>query len=99
MKSLFTGIIVAFFIFAGPTYAEVNINTATQAELETLPGIGPAKARAIVEYRDANGKFVSVDGLSDVDGVGQGTMKQLRNSITVNDMTNPETKSAMVHQE
>lgn len=61
----------------------MNINTATQSELETLQGIGSAKAKAIIEYREEMGPFASKDDLVNVDGVGPGTMKQLRENITV----------------
>ena len=76
-------IIVLLFTFSGPTFAVVNINTATQTELEALQGIGPAKAKAIIQHREKNGSFVSKDALEDVDGIGPGTMKQLRDDITV----------------
>ena len=82
MKKLFL-IIVTFFVFSGFSYAGININTATQSELETLQGIGPAKAKAIIEYREEKGSFASKDDLVNVDGVGPGTIKQLREHITV----------------
>lgn len=68
---------------AGPVYAAVNINTATQGELETLQGIGPAKAKAIVDHRKKNGPFKSPGDLEKVNGIGPATMKQLRKDITV----------------
>lgn len=71
------------FALTGPVYAAVNINTATQAELETLQGIGPAKAKAIVDYRKKNGPFKSPADLEKVNGIGPATMKQLRKDITV----------------
>ena len=76
-------IIVTLFVFSGFAHAGVNINTATQSELETLQGIGPAKAKAIIEYREEKGPFTSKDDLVNVDGVGTGTIKQLREQITV----------------
>ena len=82
MKKLFL-VIVALFVFSGFSHAEININTATQSELETLQGIGPAKAKAIIEYRKEKGSFASKDDLVNVDGVGPGTIKQLREHITV----------------
>ncbi len=82
MKKLFL-IIATFLVFSGFSYAGVNVNTATQSELETLQGIGPAKARAIIEYRETQGTFASKDDLVNVDGVGPGTLKQLREHITV----------------
>ena len=66
-----------------PAYTKVNINTATAEELETLKGIGPAKARAIVAYRDANGPFSSVEELTNVSGIGEKTLANIIDDITV----------------
>lgn len=82
MKKMFL-VMMALFAFAGFANAGININTATQAELETLQGIGPAKAKAIIEHRNENGPFVSKDSLADVNGIGPGTIKQLREDIVV----------------
>ena len=71
------------FLFTGTAFAAVNINTASQTELESLQGIGPAKAKAIIEHREKSGTFASVDDLAKVSGIGQGTIKQLRDAITV----------------
>lgn len=76
-------IMMLTFLFTGSTFAAVNLNTATQAELEALQGIGPAKAKAIVEYREKNGSFASVDDLEKVAGIGSATIKQLRDEIVV----------------
>ena len=65
---------------AGPP---VNLNTATPEQLDTLPGVGPATAAAIVEYRDANGGFGSVDELDQVPGIGAGRLADLRDRVTV----------------
>jgi competence protein ComEA len=54
---------------AGPR-APIDLNTASEAALQTLPGIGPAKARAIVAYREAHGPFASVQALGSVPGIG-----------------------------
>jgi len=51
--------------------AAVNINTATVDELKSLPGVGPAKAAVIVEYRSRNGNFKSVEELKQVKGIGE----------------------------
>ncbi|MDO4242616.1 MAG: ComEA family DNA-binding protein [Actinomyces sp.] len=61
----------------------VNINTATASELETLPGIGPALAARIVEHRQANGPFTSVEDLTDVPGIGSTRMEALREAVTL----------------
>lgn len=76
-------LIIIFFALSGATYASVNINTASQAELEALKGIGPAKAKAIVEYRNQHGLFSSIDELEKVSGIGAGTIQQLRDELTV----------------
>ncbi|MBY0498618.1 MAG: ComEA family DNA-binding protein [Nitrosomonas sp.] len=78
------------FLFTGTAFAAVNINTASQAELESLQGIGPAKAKAIIEHREKSGTFASVDDLAKVSGIGQGTIKQLRDVITVEGEKAPE---------
>jgi len=63
--------------------AIININTATEAELTTLPGIGPAKAKAIITHRQTVGPFKTVDDLGLVKGIGKGTVARLRDRITV----------------
>lgn len=65
--------------WAGP----VDVNTADAKTLETLDGIGPTKAAAIVEYRKQNGGFKSVDELGKVNGIGDKTVEALRSQITV----------------
>ncbi len=61
----------------------LNINAATAAELESLPYIGPAKAKAIVDYRQQNGAFASVEHLLQVPGIGQATLSKFRHLIDV----------------
>ena len=86
MKNLFM-IIATLFAFTGSAYAYVNINTATQAELETLKnsGITSSKAKAIIEYRNKAGSFKSTEHIERVDGVNNKTvdMEQLRRDITI----------------
>ena len=65
-----------------PQSGPLNINTATAAQLETLDGIGPVLAQRIVEYREANGPFASVDGLLEVKGLGPGILEAIRPQIT-----------------
>jgi competence protein ComEA len=61
----------------------VNVNTATAAELEALPGVGEVTAQAIIDYRTENGPFTSVDELLDVTGIGDVTLENLRDLVTV----------------
>ena len=61
----------------------VNINKATQTELETLPGIGPSIAIKIINYREENGKFSSIDDLKKVSGIGDSKFENIKNLISV----------------
>ena len=65
------------------TSSIVNINTATQTELETLPGIGPSTALKIINYRKENGKFSSIEDLKNVNGIGDNKFEALKKYITV----------------
>lgn len=68
---------------AAPAGALIDLNAAGESELVRLPGIGPAKARAIIEYRTQAGGFGSVEQLRSVKGIGEKTMEQLRPLVTV----------------
>lgn len=61
----------------------INVNTATNTELEELPGVGEVIAQAIVDYRTENGPFTSVDQLLDVSGIGDATLENIRDLVTV----------------
>jgi competence protein ComEA len=61
----------------------VNINTADETTLETLNGVGPALATAIIQYRTEHGPFTTVDQLDDVSGIGPATLEKLRPQVTV----------------
>ena len=67
--------------------ADVNINTATQAQLETLKGVGPAKAKAIIDYRTKNGPFKSLAELEKVQGIGPGLFKNIKSDIKLSGET------------
>jgi competence protein ComEA len=67
----------------GAPTALINLNTATVEQLDTLPGVGPVRAAAIVAWRNANGKFTSVDQLGEVDGIGPGRLEKLRPLVRV----------------
>ena len=62
---------------------KVNINTATQTELETLPGIGPSIASKIVSYRKENGKFKSIEEIKKVNGIGESKYANIKELIKV----------------
>jgi len=63
--------------------ALVNLNTADEAALDTLPGVGPVTADAILAWRDSNGGFTSVDELLEVDGIGEATLADLAPLVTL----------------
>ncbi|PKO24693.1 MAG: competence protein ComE [Betaproteobacteria bacterium HGW-Betaproteobacteria-8] len=73
--------VIAFSV--NPAFAAVDINTATAAQLESVDGIGPKKAEAIIEYRKKNGQFKSVDELENVKGLGKASIEKMRNELTV----------------
>jgi competence protein ComEA len=68
---------------AGPAGGLVNLNTATLADLDTLPGVGPVLAQRILDARDAQGGFKSVSDLRKVDGIGDARYEQLKDLVTV----------------
>jgi competence protein ComEA len=68
---------------AGPPGRLVNINTASQAELEELPQVGPVTARSILDYRAENGTFTSVDQLLEVSGIGDATLAKIAPYVTL----------------
>ena len=61
---------------------KVNLNTATEAELQTISGIGQKRAQDIIAYREEKGKFQSVDELKNVSGIGQKTLEKLKEHVT-----------------
>ncbi len=82
----FTALVLALLLSASDTTAEqttVDVNTASIAQLNEVSGIGNAKAQAIVEYRDKNGPFESVDDLRNVKGIGDKLLARLRPQLSV----------------
>ena len=75
-------IFVSLLVLCGSSFA-VDLNKATQAELEALKGIGEVKAKAIVDYRTKNGPFKSADDLDKVKGVGKGIIAKIIGDVTI----------------
>lgn len=83
MKKLMGSLVGLLAMVAMPVFGAVNINTATQSELEAVKGVGPAKAKAIIAYREQNGAFKSVDELDKVKGFGKASVEKLRGELSV----------------
>ncbi|UOO88117.1 helix-hairpin-helix domain-containing protein [Vitreoscilla massiliensis] len=81
MKHLFIALLA--LLLTSPVWAAININTATEAELQTLSGIGPSKAKAIVEYRKQNGNFKTTADIKNVKGIGDGIFNKISAEISV----------------
>jgi competence protein ComEA len=81
--------LLAAFVLSVPAFAaaapagKVNLNTATVAQLEELPGIGPSLAARIVEHRQKNGAFKSVEDLMAVRGIGEKNFSKIQSYLTV----------------
>ena len=81
MKHLLIALLA--LLLTSPVWAAININTATEAELQTLSGIGPSKAKAIVEYRKQNGNFKTTADIKNVKGIGDGIFNKISAEINV----------------
>ena len=80
-------LLAALLAYAGTALAVVNVNSASQKQLEELPGIGPAKAKAIIDYRMKNGPFKSVEDVKKVDGIGDATYDQIKGDLVTKGTT------------
>ena len=80
MKKIVTALLCVLFL-APAAFAKVNINTATADELASLPGITKARAEKIVQYRDENGFFSSIDDLKNIDGIGGKLIESIRDEL------------------
>jgi len=70
-------------IVVEPTSDLVNINTASSFQLESLPGIGPTTAAKIIDYREENGPFRTIEDIKNVSGIGTGIFERIKDMITV----------------
>jgi competence protein ComEA len=87
MKRILQGTLLALLLSfaslaAAQDVAPINVNTADAELLTELPGVGPSRAQAIIEYREANGNFESADDLTQVSGIGQATVDKFRDQVT-----------------
>jgi competence protein ComEA len=80
LGGLLAGLLMCMCVSA---WAAVDLNSATRSELEAVKGIGPAKARAIMEYRRKHGPFRNVEALADVKGFGKASVAKLKGELTV----------------
>ena len=76
-------LVLIFWLLSAVALAAVNINTADVQELTSLPGIGPVKAEAIVDYRTKNGEFTTLDDLEKVKGIGPKIREKLEGEVTL----------------
>jgi competence ComEA-like helix-hairpin-helix protein len=68
---------------APPTAAPLNLNTATLRDLDALPGVGPARAAAILQYREEKGPFTAVEQLAQIPGLGPAAVSRLRERVVL----------------
>lgn len=85
MNKFIAVLLSLFLFFAGAAFAAVDLNSADQQQLESVKGIGPAKAKEIIDYRKKNGHFKSVDDLKNVKGFGEKSVNRLKKDLTVGD--------------
>lgn len=83
MNVIHKSLLVLASLIAFPVLAAVNVNTATQSELEAVKGLGPAKAKAIIEFREAHGSFKHLDELDKVKGIGKASIDKMKGELTV----------------
>lgn len=87
LKKWIVSFLLAFSLATGVAFAaeKINLNTATAEQLQLLDGVGPSTAASIIDYRDANGGFSSVDEVINVRGIGDKKAAQLAEQVTVSD--------------
>ncbi|MCB2428442.1 ComEA family DNA-binding protein [Methylophaga pinxianii] len=86
-KKWIISLLLAFSLSSFAAFAadKININRASADELQLLDGVGPSTANAIVEYREQNGAFASVDDLVNVKGIGEKKVASMAENVTVSD--------------
>jgi competence protein ComEA len=82
LKNIFVSIFLVLFLFIS-AFAAINLNTADKAALESISGIGPAKAEAIIKYRDEHGSFKSVDELLNIKGIGPKILENIKEQVEI----------------
>lgn len=96
MKKLCLCLAFLFLVLlqAAAAFAAIDLNTATKEQLDSLPGIGPVKAEAIIKYRSEKGSFKNVDELKDVSGIGEKIFQGIKNEVAVGAAPAEKTETA-----
>jgi competence protein ComEA len=84
----------ALLAYTGLAFAVVNINSASKEQLETLDGVGPVKAQAIIDYRKKNGPFKTVEDIKKVNGIGDATFNSIKKDLVLSGTTTGAGKPA-----
>lgn len=82
MKKMYFALL-SVLLFAATAFAGLDLNTATKEQLDTLPGIGPVKAEAIIKYRAEKGPFTSVEQLKEVNGIGEKILQSIKSEVVI----------------
>lgn len=82
MKRMYLALL-SVLLFAAAAFAGLDVNTATKEQLDTLPGIGPVKAEAIIKYREEKGPFTSVEQLKEVNGIGEKIFQSIKSEVVI----------------
>lgn len=78
---------IKYISLSGQEKTVIDLNRATAAELQLLPGLGPALSRRIVEHRETRGEFVKIEDVMQVSGIGPKTFEAIRGYLTIQDQT------------